>query len=45
MTIDPRDMDALHDAARESLAIFTQLAWPELNRGTDLVWARHNDAI
>lgn len=21
------------------------MAWPEINRGTDLIWARHNDAI
>ena len=45
MTIGPHEWDALHDAARKSLAIFTQLAWPELNRGTGLIWGRHNDAV
>lgn len=43
--IDPRDWEAVHEAARGSLAVFTQLAWPELNRGTPLVWGWHNDAI
>lgn len=43
--IDPRDWEAVHEAARGSLAVFTQLAWPELNRGTPMIWARHNDAI
>lgn len=45
MTIDPRDWDALHDVAREKLSVFTRLAWPEINRGTSLIWARHNDAV
>lgn len=45
VTLDPRDIDALHHAARSSLAIFTQLAWPELNRGTSLIWSHHNDAV
>ena len=43
--IDPRDWDAVHEAARGSLAVFTQLAWPELNRGTPMIFARHNEVI
>ena len=45
MSIDPRDWEAVHEAARGNLGVFTQLAWPELNRGTPLVWSWHNDAI
>jgi hypothetical protein len=45
LSIDPRDWEAVHEAARGSLATFTALAWPELNRGKPLIWARHNDAI
>jgi predicted phage terminase large subunit-like protein len=43
--INPHEWDALHDAARDDLGVFTQLAWPELNRGTPMIWARHNEAI
>lgn len=36
---------ALHRHAVEDLATFVQLAWPELNPGTPMVWSWHLDAI
>ena len=42
--IDPRDWEAVHERAGQP-GVFTQLAWPELNRGRRWCGPRHNDAI
>lgn len=39
------EYDALHAFARTDLKTFAQLAWPELNPGTDMIWSWHLDAI
>lgn len=43
--ITAQQYEAVHAFAREDLRTFTQLAWPELNPGTPMVWSWHLDAI
>lgn len=43
--ISRAEYDALHRFARTDLRTFVQLAWPELNPGTPMVWSWHLDAI
>ena len=38
-------VEALTDFAREDLATFARLAWPEINPGVNLIWGPHNEAI
>ena len=38
-------IEALTDFAREDLATFARLAWPEINPGVELIWGPHNEAI